>query len=129
MKHKFRFLFILAPVALVALAGIVTMGLWNWLMPALFGLGAINFLQAAGIFILAKILFGHKGSHGWHGHPMRFAHAGGSCGSHSSHHGPWMDRRLQNMTPEQKERFAGRCGYPYRESEPESTKEADKRTV
>lgn len=31
--------------------------LWNWLMPLIFGLPEITILQAAGIFILSKILF------------------------------------------------------------------------
>lgn len=31
--------------------------LWNWLMPGIFGLPEITMLQAAGIFILSKILF------------------------------------------------------------------------
>lgn len=43
------------------LFGIVVKLLWNWLMPALFGLGAITFWQAFGIVLLAKILFGGHG--------------------------------------------------------------------
>jgi hypothetical protein len=31
--------------------------LWNWLMPELFNLPEINLLQAAGIFILSKMIF------------------------------------------------------------------------
>ena len=42
--------------------------LWNWLMPLIFGLPEITILQAAGIFILSKILFtpgmgGNSSSH------------------------------------------------------------------
>jgi len=113
MKHKFRFLFVILPIAFITLAIFVTMGLWNWLMPALFGLGTLTFLQAAGILILAKILFGHKGSHGWHGHHMRYAHASGSCSPHNGFREHWMAHRWSKMTPEQREKFAGRCGYPY----------------
>lgn len=43
--------------------GLVVKLLWNWLMPALFGLGEISYWQAFGIVILAKILFsgfGHR---------------------------------------------------------------------
>jgi hypothetical protein len=43
------------------LFGLVVKVLWNWLMPALFGLGAITFWQAFGIVLLAKILFGGHG--------------------------------------------------------------------
>ena len=31
--------------------------LWNWLMPAIFGLTTITFIQAFGLLILSKILF------------------------------------------------------------------------
>lgn len=40
------------------LFGLVVKVLWNWLMPALFGLGTITFWQAFGIVLLAKLLFG-----------------------------------------------------------------------
>ena len=40
------------------LFGYVTMYLWNWLMPYLFHLPAINFGMAVGLVILSKILFG-----------------------------------------------------------------------
>jgi hypothetical protein len=43
------------------LFGLVVKLLWNWLMPALFGLGTITFWQAFGIVLLAKILFGGHG--------------------------------------------------------------------
>lgn len=53
------------------LFGIVVKLLWNWLMPALFGLGTITFWQAFGIVLLAKILFGGHG-HGSPAHARRF---------------------------------------------------------
>jgi len=43
--------------------GLVVKWLWNWLMPALFGLGTITYWQAFGIVILAKLLFGSFGGH------------------------------------------------------------------
>jgi hypothetical protein len=52
------------------LFGLVVKILWNWLMPALFGLGAISFWQAFGIVLLAKILFGGHG-HGRREHDSR----------------------------------------------------------
>jgi len=49
--------------------------LWNWLMPALFGLPVIGFWQAFGILLLAKILFGGHGHGGHHkDHDTRSAH-------------------------------------------------------
>ena len=38
--------------------GYFVMLLWNWLMPALFGLITITFWQAAGIVLLARLVFG-----------------------------------------------------------------------
>ena len=44
---------------LFALAfGLFVKLLWNWLMPAIFGIGAITYWQAFGLVILARIFFG-----------------------------------------------------------------------
>ena len=51
---------ILVPAFLILLP-LVTMQLWNWLMPAIFKLPAIGFWQAVGLLILSHILF--KGGH------------------------------------------------------------------
>lgn len=48
----------LLALAFIALMGLVTMLLWNWLMPDIFGLKALNYWQAWGIMILSWILFG-----------------------------------------------------------------------
>jgi uncharacterized membrane protein len=54
----------LCAAALFALVfGIAVMYLWNWLMPGLFGLREITFLQAFALVLLAKILFGGFGGH------------------------------------------------------------------
>jgi len=50
-------------IVLVLLFGYITMRLWNWLMPEILGLGTINYWQALGLLILAKILFGGFGDH------------------------------------------------------------------
>lgn len=39
------------------LFGLVLMWLWNWLMPAIFGLPSISFWQAWGLVVLSHILF------------------------------------------------------------------------
>lgn len=48
-------------IVLIALVGIVaaipTYFLWNWLMPEIFGLKTITFLQAWGLLFLSGILF------------------------------------------------------------------------
>jgi len=53
---------IIAAIILVPLfifiAGFVIMLLWNWIMPAVFGLGEITFWMALGILLLSRILFG-----------------------------------------------------------------------
>jgi len=68
--------------------GFVVMSLWNWLMPAIFGLRLISFWQALGLVLLGKILFG-----GFRGH------AGGGR--------QWrrMCNRWNQMTPEDREKF------------------------
>lgn len=43
---------------LIILFAYVFMWLWNWLMPELFGLGTLTFWKAAGLLLLAKIIFG-----------------------------------------------------------------------
>ncbi|MBN2444680.1 MAG: hypothetical protein JXJ04_25215 [Spirochaetales bacterium] len=48
-------------IGLFALFGLVVMALWNWLMPEIFGLKQLNYLQAWGLLILSTILF--KGIH------------------------------------------------------------------
>ena len=53
------------------LFGWLVMLLWNWLMPALFGIKTITYWQAFGVTILAKILFS-----GFHGNYGRNHHAG-----------------------------------------------------
>jgi hypothetical protein len=83
----------------IGLFGFVVMSLWNWLMPALFGLRLIGFWQALGLLVLSKILFG-----GFHHHEGRDMH--------------WRRRMLERwdqMTPEERERFRsdirGGCGF------------------
>jgi hypothetical protein len=59
--------------------GLAVKALWNWIMPAVFGLGVITYWQAFGIIVLAKILF--SGIHSPHGHDRHlppFARARGS---------------------------------------------------
>lgn len=63
MKKKW-WIFLVAPPAMVLfgwLFGEIVMHLWNWLMPAIFGLKSITFWQAIGLLILARILVGGLG--------------------------------------------------------------------
>ncbi len=49
---------VLAACAFALLFGLFVMLLWNWLMPGLFSLPSITYLQAAGIVLLARMIFG-----------------------------------------------------------------------
>jgi hypothetical protein len=71
----------------LALVGAVTTGLWNWLMPAIFNLPAIGFWQALGLLLLGRLLFG-----GFHGRGRGMKR-------------PRFVRSLQDLTPEERERF------------------------
>lgn len=95
-KKKFIFIPFLAAGAL-ALVSYIVMQLWNHLLPDILHTGTIDFWQAMGLFILAKILFGFG--------------RGGRGGA------PWMRHqmeRLKNMSPEEQQRFReemrSRCG-------------------
>lgn len=52
---------VLAGCAFALLFGLFVMLLWNWLMPSLFALPEITYLQAAGIVLLARMVFGFGG--------------------------------------------------------------------
>ena len=80
---------ILVVVIVAALVfGQIVMHLWNWLMPAIFGLKALNFGQALGLLVLSKLIFG-----GFHRH-------GGGRGWRRN-----MEERWATMSPEQREQF------------------------
>jgi len=100
--RRYRFLRVLKILVIVTVAvtvfSFVLMHLWNWLMPAIFGLHAVSFWQALGLLVLSKILFG-----GFRGRPGFAMH--------------WRERmmeRWEQMTPEEREKFRtglrGGCG-------------------
>lgn len=59
MKEFFTTLIcaIFATFIFVLCYGTIVMWLWNWIMPFLFGLPTITWLQGLGIYFLAHILF------------------------------------------------------------------------
>ena len=86
-------------VLLFALFTYVVMRLWNWLMPALFGLHLLTYWQALGLLVLSRILFGgFRGRPGYRDWGWRRR----------------MSERWEQMTPEEqqrvRERMRGRCG-------------------
>lgn len=58
-KNNFKKFLFFIPMMIFGLSAIsfIVMQLWNWLMPVIFQLPTISFLQAAGLFALSKILF------------------------------------------------------------------------
>jgi hypothetical protein len=84
--------FVVLGAVFVVVAGFVVMWLWNWLMPSLFGLGTVTWLQALGLLVLAKILFGmggHRG--GWGGN----RHGCGGYGKHGHWRKKWEQKWSQ----------------------------------
>ncbi len=100
MRHKAKFILwpILFLAAIAAMSAIVML-LWNAIVPALFTtVPAINYLQALGLLVLCRILFGGlRGHGGWRGrlHGHRHGHGHG--------HERWA--KWQAMTPEEREQF------------------------
>jgi hypothetical protein len=93
------FLVALVILIFIAAGGQAVLHLWNWLLPPLFGFKAITFWQAVGILALCRLLFGGFGG---------FGRSGNHCRER-------MQKRRQNMTPEEREKFRqgmrGRCGF------------------
>ena len=58
-RHIIKWTVILFVLAIVL--GVVVQQLWNWLMPAIFGLGRITILQGIGLLVLMRLLFGRMG--------------------------------------------------------------------
>jgi hypothetical protein len=95
----------------LGLLGYVVMALWNAVLPPVTGLHAISFVQALGLLVLSRILFG--GLRGW--------------GRRGGHWRARMQARWQHMTPEERAQFrdvlgsraCGRSGAPARPSQAE----------
>nr|WP_239060686.1 hypothetical protein [Bacteroides sp. 519] len=99
-----RFLMPVGFLLIAAAFSTIVMLLWNWLMPAIFGLIAINFWQALGLLVLARILFGRFG--------FGRNRMGGGMRENPIHE-KWM-----KMTPEQREEFINKrrrfgFGHPF----------------
>jgi len=92
--------------------GFVVMSLWNAILPAVLGVKAISFIQALGILLLSKILFGSfKGGFGRRRH----------------HKETWMamQQKFASMNPEEREKFKAewrnRCGGRWRAAAKDDT--------
>lgn len=94
-RPKKVFLFFIPLFAAAFLFGFswAVFGLWNAVVPAVFGLKAITYWQAMGLLVLAKILFG-----GWPGRRGRRCGPGGWGGRK-------FGERWAAMSPEEKEKW------------------------
>jgi len=98
MKKKMIFI----PIFFIGMAALVIWGLmhlWNWLVPDIFGWSAVTYWQAAGLFLLSKILFGGFGGGGKH-----------KCHCRSNENG-WKHKfkhKWMTMSDEDKRRWEGK---------------------
>lgn len=90
------------------------MVLWNVLVPQIFGLPRLNYPQAAGILVLAKIFFGFRGPR-----------------AHEFHYGGKLRKKWMNMSEEERKafvekekdffthhrRFSSCCAFPGEDAE------------
>src|ERR1700712_1539921 len=102
-KFWFRkgLMFLVLFIAAIFIFGAIVMGLWNAIMPAVLGVKTVTFVQALGILLLSKILFGGFGRRGWNGGRHQ----------HWKHN---IREKWSTMTPEEREKFKAewknRCG-------------------
>jgi hypothetical protein len=91
MQGMMIFRFLLYYTALVLLVAAAVMVLWNWLLPDLLDLPAIDFLQALGLLFLGRLLTGGTGSF--------FRNRWNSTWT------GYMQSKMKSMSPEEQERF------------------------
>lgn len=113
-RFKAKKLLMIIPLVILGIAvfGLVVMSLWNAILPAVLGVKAISFMQALGILVLSKILFGGFG--------------GGRAGM--GHRRQQWNEQMKNkwaaMNPEEREKlkteWKNRCGNRWRPFEPDA---------
>jgi hypothetical protein len=84
----------LTMLATIALFGAAVMLLWNVLLPQIFALPQIGYLQAVGLLVLTRLLFGRIGGLG---HGGRRAHL--------FNHGNMLREKWMNMSEEERKEF------------------------
>jgi hypothetical protein len=98
---KYHFFGIAGFLAAIALFGVAVMFLWNALIPEIFGLPALNYWQAEGILLLARILFGTSAFGGAH----HFAGGMSIAGGREFLRGNSLRERWMKMTAEERRDF------------------------
>ena len=94
---KFRFAGIGIALVMCAVFGVAVMLLWNVLMPQIFALPKIGYLQAAGLLVLARILFGGFGG----GRQGGYRRSRG----HHFHHGNKLREKWMGMSEDERKEF------------------------
>jgi Ca2+/H+ antiporter, TMEM165/GDT1 family len=87
MKRKRYFLFLFIPLLVAVLAGVVML-LWNAIVPEVFGWERLSYLQALGLLILSRILFG-----------------GFQFGPRRGGYRPHLREKWMHMTEEERQKF------------------------
>ncbi len=107
-RFKAKKLLMIIPLVILGIGvfGLVVMNLWNAILPAVLGVKAISFMQALGILLLSKILFGGFGG------------GRGGMGQRRQQWKQQMEEKLSLMNPEEREKFKAewknRCGGRWR---------------
>lgn len=107
MRGKWFFIAPLAIVGMLAfmiLGGYLVRGLWNWVLPPLFGWPLITFWQAVGLLGLCRVLFGGLGLHR-SGHSRFRRRMFERMGERIEER---LEERYVQMNPEERERFRQR---------------------
>jgi len=100
-KIKFGFMGILAMLVTCAVFAVAVRLLWNALLPQIFALPQISYLQAAGLLILSRLLFGGIGDDMRSGAVRRGAGRGGHLFDHSNK----LREKWMNMSEEERKGF------------------------
>jgi hypothetical protein len=79
-------------IAFLSVFGTFVQLLWNWLMPSIFGLRNVTYLEAIGLLLLSRLLFGRMG--------QRRDHSGYLTGKYGFRSLIGRDRSQENSTTE-----------------------------
>jgi hypothetical protein len=101
---KFGFMGILTMLVTCVVFAMAVMLLWNALLPQIFALPQISYLQAVGLLILSRLLFGGIGDD-MKNHAM---HRGARRGGHPFDHGNKLREKWMNMSEEERREFMGK---------------------